>query len=73
MARASTVANYKQAADAELEIGLGHLRAALSLWSPGSGLSPTEEQADSEVAAWHRLKLLVQAIELFAREEGPGA
>lgn len=59
----STTANYKQHAAAELEIGLGHLRAALNMWSPGRGLTPREEKENSEVQAWHRFKNLIADLE----------
>lgn len=65
--------NMKQQAAAELSIGLGHLRAALHLWSPGTGLSPAEERANSEVLAWKNFKALIMDVETFAAEEGPGA
>lgn len=73
MAVPSTVANYKQHAAAELQIGLGHLRAARELWSPGTGLSPSEEREDSEVQAWRRFSHLIEELATFEREEGPGA
>jgi hypothetical protein len=69
----STVANYKQAAAAELAIAIGHLEAALHLWSPGSGLSPAEHRADGQVQSWHKLKDLVNQVKELAHGEGPGA
>lgn len=69
----STTANYTQAAAAELEIGLGHLRASLNFWSPSIGLSPAEAAADSQVGAWHRFSELLDQLTTFAKEEGPGA
>lgn len=73
MSEASTVANYKQQAAAELAIGIGHLDAAIHLWSPGTGLSPAEEAENEEVAAWRHLNNLVTQIKQFADDEGPGA
>lgn len=65
--------NMKQHAAAELEVGLGHLRAALNLWSPGTGLSPNEEHNSDEVQSWRRFNHLIAELTTFAREEGPGA
>ena len=65
--------NLKQQAAAELTIGIGHLQAALHLWSPSTGLSPAEARASSEVQAWERLDDMVNAIAKFACGEGPGA
>lgn len=69
------VDNLKQQAAAELSIGLGHLQAALHLWSPisGRGLTPAQEREDSEVAAWNKLKGLVEELDWFHHQEGPGA
>jgi hypothetical protein len=69
----STTANYRQAAAAQLSIAIGHLDAALHLWSPGSGLTPAEHRADSEVQAWERLHTLVGQVKELAHGEGPGA
>lgn len=69
----STTANYKQAAAAQLSIAIGHLDAALHLWSPGTGLSPAEHRADSEVQAWERLHALALQVKMLAKDEGPGA
>ena len=65
--------NMKQQAAAELAIGLGHLGAALHLWSPGRGLSPAEERECDEVKSWHKLHELFDKLSDFAKEEGPGA
>lgn len=69
----STIANYKQAAAAELAIAIGHLDAALHLWSPGTGLTPAEHRADSEVQSWNKLHDLVDQVKQLASGEGPGA
>jgi hypothetical protein len=65
--------NMKQQAAAELSIAIGHLNAALHLWSPGRGLTPAEEKANSEVLAWRKLLDLVSDVEYFHKNEGPGA
>lgn len=65
--------NMKQQAAAELAIAIGHLNAALHLWSPGTGLTPTEARNFDEVRKWERLGDLVDEIEYFAKNEGPGA
>lgn len=65
--------NLKQQAAAQLSIGIGHLVAALHLWSPGTGLSPAEERESSECKAWRAFNALVKDVQTFAAEEGPGA
>lgn len=65
--------NLKQQAAAELSIAIGHLTAALHLWSPGTGLSPAEERDDPECQAWRSFNALVKDVQTFAAEEGPGA
>jgi hypothetical protein len=65
------IMNYRQQAAAEIEIGLGHLRAALNLWSPSLGLSPKEEKEDDACKAWQRFRQLVEALDQFNRDTGP--
>lgn len=69
----STIANHKQAASAQIAIAIGHLKAAMHLWSPGTGLSPNEERSSGEVARWHKLHSLIEQLEVFDHNEGPGA